>query len=93
MLGPEEVQKPGLSLLVGAIESTNPFLRCVAAEGFARLAQILNEPNFTVSLMLMSFDKWVSANFLCSFIFRNIYFLFVSYSCNIIGGIMQKTDD
>uniref|UniRef100_A0A3B4BPG2 HEAT repeat-containing protein 5A n=1 Tax=Pygocentrus nattereri TaxID=42514 RepID=A0A3B4BPG2_PYGNA len=56
-LGPEEVQKPGLSLLLGALESSNPLLRCVAAEGLARLAQVLNEPNFTVSLSLMSFDK------------------------------------
>ncbi|XP_066529311.1 HEAT repeat-containing protein 5A isoform X2 [Hoplias malabaricus] len=56
-LGAEEVQKPGVSLLVGALENSNPLLRCVAAEGLTRLAQVLNEPSFTVSLALMSFDK------------------------------------
>ncbi|KAI4902189.1 hypothetical protein NFI96_029558 [Prochilodus magdalenae] len=60
-LGPEEVQKPGRTLLLGALESSNPLLRCVAAEGLARLAQVLNEPNFTVSLSLMSFDKLKTA--------------------------------
>uniref|UniRef100_A0A8B9LMU0 HEAT repeat-containing protein 5A n=1 Tax=Astyanax mexicanus TaxID=7994 RepID=A0A8B9LMU0_ASTMX len=60
-LGPEEVQKPGLSLLMGALESSNPLLRCVAAEGLARLAQVLNEPNFTVSLAMMSFDRLKTA--------------------------------
>uniref|UniRef100_A0A8C2D665 HEAT repeat-containing protein 5A n=1 Tax=Cyprinus carpio TaxID=7962 RepID=A0A8C2D665_CYPCA len=56
-LGSEEVQKPALSLLLGALEGSNPLLRCVAAEGLARLVQVLNDPNFTVSITLMSFDK------------------------------------
>ncbi|XP_072545928.1 HEAT repeat-containing protein 5A isoform X2 [Salminus brasiliensis] len=60
-LGPEEVQKPSLSLLIGALESSNRLLRCVAAEGLARLAQVLNDPNFTVSLALMSFDRLKTA--------------------------------
>lgn len=56
-LGPEEVQRPALSLLVGALEGSNPLLRCMAAEGLARLVQVLNDPSFTVSLTFMSFDK------------------------------------
>ncbi|XP_062863467.1 HEAT repeat-containing protein 5A [Trichomycterus rosablanca] len=60
-LGPVEVQKPALFLLLGALESSNPLLRCVAAEGLARLVQVLNEPNFTVSLSLMSFEKLKAA--------------------------------
>uniref|UniRef100_A0A4W4DTP3 HEAT repeat-containing protein 5A n=1 Tax=Electrophorus electricus TaxID=8005 RepID=A0A4W4DTP3_ELEEL len=60
-LAPEEVHKPGLSLLMGALESCNPLLRCAAAEGLARLAQALNDPSFTVSLFLMSFDKLKAA--------------------------------
>ncbi|XP_065144355.2 HEAT repeat-containing protein 5A isoform X1 [Paramisgurnus dabryanus] len=60
-LGPEEVQRPALSLLVGALEGSNPQLRCMAAEGLARLVQVLNDPNFTVSLTLMSFDKLKTA--------------------------------
>lgn len=56
-LGSEMVQKPALSLLLGALESSNPLLRCVAAEGLARFAQVLGVHNVTVSLSLMSFDK------------------------------------
>ncbi|MCI4382874.1 hypothetical protein PGIGA_G00019750 [Pangasianodon gigas] len=60
-LGPEEVQKPALSLLLGALESSNSLLRCVAAEGLARLAQVLSDHNVTVTLSLMSFDKLKAA--------------------------------
>ncbi|KAL1257930.1 hypothetical protein QQF64_011174, partial [Cirrhinus molitorella] len=60
-LGPEEVQRPALSLLLGALEGSNPLLRCMAAEGLARLVQVLNDPNFTVSITLMSFDKLKTA--------------------------------
>ncbi|XP_056332537.1 HEAT repeat-containing protein 5A [Danio aesculapii] len=60
-LGPEEVQRPALSLLLGALEGSNPLLRCMAAEGLARLVQVLNDPGFTVSLTLMSFDKLKTA--------------------------------
>uniref|UniRef100_A0A671MF91 HEAT repeat-containing protein 5A n=1 Tax=Sinocyclocheilus anshuiensis TaxID=1608454 RepID=A0A671MF91_9TELE len=60
-LGSEEVQIPALSLLLGALEGSNPLLRCMAAEGLARLVQVLNDPNFTVSITLMSFDKLKTA--------------------------------
>ncbi|XP_051578229.1 HEAT repeat-containing protein 5A-like isoform X2 [Myxocyprinus asiaticus] len=60
-LGPEEVQRPALSLLLGALEGSNPMLRCMAAEGLARLVQVLNDPSFTVSITLMSFDKLKTA--------------------------------
>lgn len=60
-LGPEEVQRPALSLLAGALEGSNPLLRCMAAEGLARLVQVLNDPSFTVSLTFMSFDKLKTA--------------------------------
>uniref|UniRef100_A0A8C2G4Z4 HEAT repeat-containing protein 5A n=1 Tax=Cyprinus carpio TaxID=7962 RepID=A0A8C2G4Z4_CYPCA len=60
-LGSEEVQRPALSLLLGALEGPNPILRCMAAEGLARLVQVLNDPNFTVSITLMSFDKLKTA--------------------------------
>lgn len=53
-LGPEEVQKPALSLLLGALESSSPLLRCVAAEGLSRFAQVLGDP---LSLSLISIDK------------------------------------
>ncbi|XP_059376453.1 HEAT repeat-containing protein 5A isoform X3 [Carassius carassius] len=60
-LGSEEIQRPALSLLLGALEGSNPLLRCMAAEGLARLVQVLNDPNFTVSITLMSFDKLKTA--------------------------------
>ncbi|KAG1971597.1 HEAT repeat-containing protein 5A isoform X2 [Pimephales promelas] len=60
-LGPEEVQRPALSLLLGALEGSNPLLRCMAAEGLARLVQVLNDPSITVSITLMSFDKLKTA--------------------------------
>ncbi|XP_058254714.1 HEAT repeat-containing protein 5A isoform X3 [Hemibagrus wyckioides] len=56
-LGPEKVQKPALTLLLGALESSNLLLRCVAAEGLGRFAQVVGDHNVTVSLSLMSFDK------------------------------------
>ncbi|XP_050989656.1 HEAT repeat-containing protein 5A isoform X1 [Labeo rohita] len=60
-LGPEEVQRPALSLLLGALEGSNPLLRCMAAEGLARLVHVLNDPNFTVSITLLSFEKLKTA--------------------------------
>ncbi|XP_023849916.1 HEAT repeat-containing protein 5A isoform X2 [Salvelinus sp. IW2-2015] len=60
-LGPEEVRKPALGLLVGALESSNPLLRCMAAEGLSRLIQVVNDPAFTVSMTLVSFDKLKTA--------------------------------
>lgn len=56
-LGPEKVQKPALTLLLGALESSNLLLRCVAVEGLGRFAQVVGDHNVTVSLSLMSFDK------------------------------------
>lgn len=58
-LGPEEIRSPALSLLSGALESQSPLLRCLAAEGLARLVQVLGEPGFTVSVSLLCFDRWV----------------------------------
>ncbi|XP_067099249.1 HEAT repeat-containing protein 5A isoform X1 [Osmerus mordax] len=60
-LGPEEVRRPALALLVGALESSSSVLRCMAAEGLARLVQVVNDPGFTVSMTLSSFDKLKSA--------------------------------
>uniref|UniRef100_A0A8D0A3H4 HEAT repeat-containing protein 5A n=1 Tax=Sander lucioperca TaxID=283035 RepID=A0A8D0A3H4_SANLU len=56
-LGPEEVRSPALSLLSGALESASPLLRCLAAEGLARLVQAVGDPGFTVSVSLLCFDS------------------------------------
>uniref|UniRef100_A0A673BWM9 HEAT repeat-containing protein 5A n=1 Tax=Sphaeramia orbicularis TaxID=375764 RepID=A0A673BWM9_9TELE len=50
---------PALSLLSGALESSSPLLRCLAAEGLARLVQVVNDPAFTVSVSLLCFDRSV----------------------------------
>ncbi|XP_036114820.1 HEAT repeat-containing protein 5A isoform X2 [Molossus molossus] len=60
-LGPEEMRRPTLALVMGALESPNPLLRCAAAEAWARLAQVVNEGPFTASLAQVSFDKLKSA--------------------------------
>ncbi|XP_044127665.1 HEAT repeat-containing protein 5A [Bufo gargarizans] len=56
-LGPEETRRPCLSLIVGALESRNPWLRCAAVECMARLAHVVSEPLYTSSLAQSSFDK------------------------------------
>lgn len=59
-LGPEELRSPTLALLLAALENTSPLLRCVAAEGLARLVQVVGEPSFTVSLLCL--DRYADAN-------------------------------
>ncbi|XP_060031204.1 HEAT repeat-containing protein 5A isoform X2 [Erinaceus europaeus] len=60
-LGPEEVRRPVLTLVMGALESSNPLLRCAAAEAWARLAQVVDDGAFTAALAQVSFDKLKSA--------------------------------
>ncbi|XP_028251325.1 HEAT repeat-containing protein 5A isoform X3 [Parambassis ranga] len=60
-LGPEEIRPPALSLLSGALESVSPLLRCLAAEGLARLVQVVGDPGFTVSISLLCFDRLKTA--------------------------------
>lgn len=56
-LGPEEVRAPSLSLLSAALESSGPLMRCLAAEGLARLVQVVGDPGFSVSASLLCFDR------------------------------------
>ncbi|KAL8169275.1 UNVERIFIED_CONTAM: HEAT repeat-containing protein 5A [Gekko kuhli] len=56
-LGSEEIQKCALTLLINALESSNPLLRCSAAESLARLAQVVADSAFTAGLAQISFDK------------------------------------
>ncbi|XP_061675277.1 HEAT repeat-containing protein 5A isoform X3 [Syngnathoides biaculeatus] len=60
-LGPEEARVPALSLLLGALDSSTPALRCAAAEGLARLVQAVGDAAFTVSVSLLCFDRLKSA--------------------------------
>ena len=55
-LGPE-VRRLVLTLVLGALESPNPLLRCAASEAWARLAQVVDDGTFTAGLAQVSFDK------------------------------------
>nr|XP_056706825.1 HEAT repeat-containing protein 5A [Euleptes europaea] len=60
-LGSEEIRNGALTLLMGALESNNPLLRCSAAESLARLAQVVADSAFIAGLAQISFDKLKSA--------------------------------
>ncbi|XP_069772821.1 HEAT repeat-containing protein 5A isoform X2 [Narcine bancroftii] len=60
-LGPEEVRRPALTLVMNSLESANVLLRCAAAETLARLAQVAADSTFTARLSQMSFEKLKSA--------------------------------
>uniref|UniRef100_A0A668U616 HEAT repeat-containing protein 5A n=1 Tax=Oreochromis aureus TaxID=47969 RepID=A0A668U616_OREAU len=83
-LGPEEIRPPALSLLSGALESTSPLLRCLAAEGLARLVQVVGDPGFTVSISLLCFDRLKTARDAAS---RSSYALALGALYRYTGGI------
>ncbi|XP_063803533.1 HEAT repeat-containing protein 5A isoform X1 [Pseudophryne corroboree] len=56
-LGSEETRRPCLCLILGALESNNPGLRCAAVECMARLVHVVAEPVYTSGLAQASFDK------------------------------------
>ncbi|XP_061750827.1 HEAT repeat-containing protein 5A isoform X2 [Nerophis ophidion] len=61
LLGPEEARLPVVSLLMGALDSPSPLLRCVAAEGLARLVHVVGDAGFTVSVSLLCLDRLKTA--------------------------------
>ncbi|KAM6968415.1 LOW QUALITY PROTEIN: HEAT repeat-containing protein 5A [Tautogolabrus adspersus] len=83
-LGPEEVRSPALSLLTGALESVSPLLRCLAAEGLARLVQVVGDAGFTVSVSLLCFDRLKTARDAAS---RSGYALALGALYRYTGGI------
>nr|XP_045010033.1 HEAT repeat-containing protein 5A isoform X2 [Jaculus jaculus] len=60
-IGPEEIRRLVLTLVLAALESPNTLLRCAAAEAWARLAQVVDDAVFTTGLAQVSFDKLKSA--------------------------------
>ncbi|CAJ1074884.1 HEAT repeat-containing protein 5A isoform X4 [Xyrichtys novacula] len=83
-VGPEEIRPPALSLLTGALESPSPLLRCLAAEGLARLVQVVGDPGFTVSVSLLCFDRLKTARDAAS---RSGYALALGALYRYTGGI------
>ncbi|XP_035183618.1 HEAT repeat-containing protein 5A isoform X5 [Oxyura jamaicensis] len=83
-LGPEEVKRSALTLVMGALESNNPLLRCAAAECWARLAQVVSDSAFTAGLAQVNFDKLKSARDVVS---RTGHSLALGCLYRYLGGI------
>lgn len=56
-LGPEEVRRSALTLVMGALDNPNPILRCAAGEALGRMAQVVGEASFIARMAQYSFDK------------------------------------
>ncbi|KAJ1103115.1 hypothetical protein NDU88_000543 [Pleurodeles waltl] len=82
--GPEELRKPAFNLILGALESTSPLLRCAAAEGLARLAQVVADTTFTTGIAQASFEKLKSARDVVS---RTGHALALGSLYRYLGGI------
>ncbi|XP_059229027.1 HEAT repeat-containing protein 5A isoform X6 [Mustela nigripes] len=86
-LGPEEMRRPVLALVMGALESPNPLLRCAAAEAWARLAQVVDDGAFTAALAQVSFDKLKLAR---DVVTRTGYSLALGSLHRYLGGISSS---
>ncbi|KAM9646403.1 HEAT repeat-containing protein 5A isoform 3-T3 [Trichechus inunguis] len=86
-LCPEKIRRPALTLVMGALESPNPLLRCAAAEAWARLAQVMDGGAFTAGLAQVSFDKLKSAR---DVVTRTGHSLALGSLCRYIGGISSS---
>ncbi|XP_052275904.1 HEAT repeat-containing protein 5B-like isoform X2 [Dreissena polymorpha] len=56
-LGPDDVKKAAFNLILGALSSTNPILRCAAGEALGRMAQVVGDSKFIAEMAQYSFDK------------------------------------
>uniref|UniRef100_A0ABM5FAL1 HEAT repeat-containing protein 5A isoform X2 n=1 Tax=Pogona vitticeps TaxID=103695 RepID=A0ABM5FAL1_9SAUR len=83
-LGSEEVRSCALTLVLNALESSNPLLRCSAADSLARLAQVVADSTFTAGLAQISFDKLKSARDVIS---RTGHSLALGSLYRYLGGI------
>ncbi|KAJ8926889.1 hypothetical protein NQ314_020740, partial [Rhamnusium bicolor] len=60
-LSQEDIKKSAVNLIIGALTSPNPILRCAAGEAVGRMAQVISDPKFTAELAQTSFDRLKSA--------------------------------
>lgn len=60
-IGQEDVRKSATNLIINALISTNPILRCAAGEALGRIAQVVGDSRFTAELAQTSFDRLKSA--------------------------------
>ena len=52
-----EVRKAAVQLVLGALNSSNPILRCAAGEALGRMAQVVMENKFIAEMAQYSFDR------------------------------------
>uniref|UniRef100_A0A663N8B6 HEAT repeat-containing protein 5B n=1 Tax=Athene cunicularia TaxID=194338 RepID=A0A663N8B6_ATHCN len=83
-LGPEEVRKSALTLVMGALDNPNPILRCAAGEALGRMAQVVGEASFIARMAQYSFDKLKSARDVVS---RTGHSLALGCLHRYVGGI------
>ncbi|KAE8601579.1 hypothetical protein XENTR_v10013725 [Xenopus tropicalis] len=83
-LGPEEVRKSALTLVMGALDNPNPILRCAAGEALGRMAQVVGEASFIARMAQFSFDKLKSARDVVS---RTGHSLALGCLHRYVGGI------
>uniref|UniRef100_A0A8C0J4X3 HEAT repeat-containing protein 5B n=1 Tax=Chelonoidis abingdonii TaxID=106734 RepID=A0A8C0J4X3_CHEAB len=83
-LGPEEVRKSALTLVMGALDNPNPILRCAAGEALGRMAQVVGEATFIARMAQFSFDKLKSARDVVS---RTGHSLALGCLHRYVGGI------
>nr|XP_020459804.1 HEAT repeat-containing protein 5B isoform X3 [Monopterus albus] len=83
-LGPEEVRKSALALVMGALDNPNPILRCAAGEALGRMAQVVGEAAFIARMAQTSFDKLKSARDVVS---RTGHSLALGCLHRYVGGI------
>uniref|UniRef100_A0A673L988 HEAT repeat containing 5B n=1 Tax=Sinocyclocheilus rhinocerous TaxID=307959 RepID=A0A673L988_9TELE len=83
-LGPEEVRKSALALVMGALDNPNPILRCAAGEALGRMAQVVGEASFIARMAQHSFDKLKSARDVVS---RTGHSLALGCLHRYVGGI------
>ncbi|XP_067680006.1 HEAT repeat-containing protein 5B-like isoform X1 [Haliotis asinina] len=60
-IGTDDVKKAAFSLIMGALSSANPILRCAAGEALGRMAQVVGDSRFIAEMAQYSFDKLKSA--------------------------------
>ena len=60
-IGQDDVRKSATNLIISALVSANPILRCAAGEALGRIAQVVGDSRFTAELAQTSFDRLKSA--------------------------------
>jgi len=89
-LGPEEVRKSALALVMGALDNPNPILRCAAGEALGRMAQVVGEATFIARMAQTSFDKYAfHICIVCVFVILMSLFSIVLYF-KITGDMVSK---